>query len=94
MQLSGKWIEDCLLCLKAMRHLLIAASASALLIAPALAEPPEGGAPQQSFEQVKQHRLARIDAMRACVAKANTFEQLDACRPKRKQRHEGAKPAP
>lgn len=76
-----------------MRHLFLAAVGSALLIAPALAEPPVKGAPQPSFEQVKQRRLARIDAMRACVVKATTFEQLDGCRPKRKQRPDGAKPA-
>ena len=66
-----------------MCHLLLAATASALLIAPAMAEPPasEGS---RDFVTVKQRRLAKIDAMRACVAKSTTFEEMLACKPERK----------
>jgi len=66
-----------------MRRLLLATTASALLIAPAMAEPPaaEGN---RDFATFKQRRLARIDAMRACVAKATNFGEMRACKPERK----------
>ncbi|NDD12479.1 MAG: hypothetical protein EB072_07505 [Betaproteobacteria bacterium] len=59
--------------------------ASALLMtSPALAD--DHGQPSgMSFEQVKQRRLQRIDQMRACVAKATSFEQMKACKPERKR---------
>jgi len=66
-----------------MRRFLLAATTTALLIAPALAEPPaaEGA---RDFATFNQRRLAKIDAMRACVAKATTFEEMRACKPERK----------
>jgi len=66
-----------------MRSFLLAATTTALLLAPALAEPPaaEGA---RDFATFKQRRLAKIDAMRACVAKATTFEEMRSCKPERK----------
>ena len=66
-----------------MRRLLLAASTSAVLICPAMAEPP-ASQPTRDFATVKQQRLARIDAMCACVAKSTTFEEMRACKPERK----------
>jgi len=68
-----------------MRSLLFAATAIALLIAPAMAEPPAAEG-TRDFATFKQRRLARIDAMRACVAKATNFEEMRACKPERKDR--------
>jgi len=66
-----------------MRRFLLAATTTALLIAPALAEPPaaEGA---RDFATFKLRRLVKIEAMRACVAKATTFEEMRACKPERK----------
>ena len=75
-----------------MRRLFLAATASALMIAPAMAEPPASES-TRDFATVKQRRLTKIDAMRACVAKSTTFEEMRACKPERKQRPDGAKPA-
>jgi hypothetical protein len=72
-----------------MRHLLLGVFTGGLLVAPALAEPPTGAA-QPSFEQVKQQRLQRIDQMRACVAKATSFDQMKACKPERKKGRDAA----
>lgn len=66
-----------------MRRLFLAATASALLIAPAMAEPPASES-TRDFATVKQRRLTKIDAMRACVAKSTTFEEMRACKPERK----------
>ncbi len=66
-----------------MRRLLLAASTSAVLICPAMAEPPVAES-TRDFATVKQRRLAKIDAMRACVAKSTTFEEMRACKPERK----------
>ncbi len=63
-----------------MAKALSALAAALLLVSPALAndnDQPSG----MSFEQVKQRRLQRIDRMRACVAKATSFEQMKACKP-------------
>jgi len=70
-----------------MRRLLLAATTTALLIAPAMAEPlaAEGA---RDFATFKQRRLARIDAMRACVAKATNFAEMRDCKPERKAKPE------
>lgn len=67
----------------------VLASVGALLALPAGAQlqtqPPLQPQPaQRSFDQVKQRRLARLDAMRACVAQSTSFEQMRACKPQRK----------
>ena len=66
-------------------QLLLGVITCGLLVAPALGESPTGEA-WPSFEQVKQRWLQRIDQMRACVAKATSFEQIKACRPERNKR--------
>jgi len=83
LQPSRKGDENPHPCFRIMRRLLLATTASALLIAPAMAEPPaaEGN---RDFATFKQRRLARIDAMRACVAKATNFGEMRACKPERK----------
>jgi len=68
-----------------MLRLLLAATTTALLIAPAMAEPPPAEG-TRDFATFKQRRLARIDAMRACVAKATNFEEMRACKPERKDK--------
>jgi hypothetical protein len=66
-----------------MAKALSAVAAALLLAAPAVAN--ENPLPSgMSFEQIKERRLQRIDQMRACVAKATSFEQMKACRPERK----------
>jgi len=68
-----------------MSTVLSALAAALLMTAPAMAEnlgQPSG----MTFEQVKQRRLQRIDQMRACVAKATSFEQMKACKPERKKK--------
>ena len=66
-----------------MATLLSGIAAALLLTMPAMAEPPaaEGS---RDFAAVKQRRLAKIDAMRACVAKSTTSEEMKACKPERK----------
>ena len=68
-----------------MNRFVFGAITCVLVAAPALAEPPANGA-QPSFEEVKQRRLQRIDQMRACVAKATSFDQMKACKPERKKK--------
>ncbi|MBM5800837.1 MAG: hypothetical protein FJ077_08380 [Cyanobacteria bacterium K_DeepCast_35m_m2_023] len=65
-----------------MAKLLTGIAAALLLVTPALAEAPAGGT-QPDFATVKQRRLARIDQMRACVAKATNFDEMKACAPRR-----------
>jgi hypothetical protein len=69
-----------------MRKFLLTATASVLLIAPALAQPPNPVTNRtvQDFQQVKKKRLAKIDAIRACVVKAKNFEQMRDCKPQQK----------
>ena len=68
-----------------MSTILSVFAAALLMTSPALAE--DHGQPSgMSFEQVKQRRLQRIDQMRACVAKATSFEQMKACKPERKKK--------
>ena len=43
----------------------------------------------RSFEEVKAYRLKKIDEMRGCVARATSFEEMKACRPKRGPKREG-----
>jgi len=68
-----------------MRRLFFAATTTALLIAPAMAEPPAAEG-IRDFATFKQRRLVRIDAMRACVAKSTNFEEMRACKPERKDK--------
>jgi hypothetical protein len=66
-----------------MATLLSGIAAALLLTMPAMAEPPAAEG-TRDFAAVKQRRLAKIDAMRACVAKSTNFEEMKACKPERK----------
>ena len=44
---------------------------------------------EKSFTEIKAAKLRRIERVRNCVAKATTFGEMKACRPKQKP---GAKP--
>lgn len=65
-----------------MTKLLTGIAAAFLLVTPAFAEAP-GGGNKPDFATVKQRRLARIDQMRACVAKSTNFDEMKACAPRR-----------
>ena len=54
-----------------------------LLIAPSLANTSVSEMPQ-NFEQLKNQRLDKIDAIRACVVKSNNVEDLKSCIPQQK----------
>jgi len=71
--------------LKAMRRLVLPALTCIWLITPVFAEPP-ASAEKKDFATVKQRRLAKIDAMRACVAKSSSFDEMKACKPERKKK--------
>ena len=68
-----------------MTTVLKAAAAALLLTLPVHAESP-GTAEKKDFATAKQHRLAKIDTMRACVAKSSSFEEMKACKPERKKK--------
>jgi hypothetical protein len=71
-----------------MPSVLIAAATAAvtatavLLASPGFAQTTPAEKPD--FQQAKQHRLAQIDAMKACVEKATDFAAMKACKPQHK----------
>jgi len=70
---------------RAVTSLLRGFIAALLLIVPVHAESP-ASVEKKDFATAKQHRLAKIDTMRACVAKSSSFEEMKACKPERKKK--------
>ena len=64
-------------------QLLLSVTTCGLLIAPSFANTAVSGIPQ-NFDQLKENRLAKIDAIRACVVNATNVEELKSCSPQRK----------
>ena len=68
-----------------MTSLLRGFIAALLLVVPAHAESPVS-VEKKDFASAKQHRLAKIDVIRACIAKSSSFEEMKACKPERKKK--------
>ncbi len=47
-------------------------------------EPDKDRAKKIDFSEMKKTRLERLDKMRACISKSSNFEEIRACKPKRK----------